>query len=484
MALTKQRDSRYNKAVSSKTLALISMITQPKILIIDDEPLMRISITDALIAEGYDVKEVESGRQGMNFISKDNYNVIITDLKLPEVDGMEILKTALKRSPKSKVIMMTAYGSVDTAVDAMKQGAYDYITKPFSMDELLIIVRRLMELRKLENENLELREKIDGKYAFEGIVGNSDKMQDVLEKVRVVADAVSTILITGESGTGKELIANAIHYNSSRKDNPFIKVSCAALPETLLEAELFGYEKGAFTGALKQKKGRFELAHTGTLFLDEIGEISPAIQVKLLRVLQERQFERLGGTETLNIDVRIICATQRDLKKEVKRGAFREDLYYRLNVVPIHIPPIRERKEDILLLADGFLKKIAAQNAKPTEGISPEARELLVNYPFPGNVRELEHAIERAVILGDGKDIKPADMPEDICDFYKAGLKDAIKNSCSERLTKAIEQFERGYILRAIEETKGNKTVAAERLGISRKTLWEKCKNYGLGKAK
>ena len=460
------------------------MINQPKILIIDDEPLMRISITDALIAEGYDVKGSESGRGGMGFISKGNYDVIITDLNLPEVDGMEILKTALKRSPKSKVIMITAYGSVDTAVDAMKQGAYDYITKPFSMDELLIIVRRLMEFRKLENENLELKEKIDEKYAFEGIIWSSSKMQEVLEKVKVVADAVSTILITGESGTGKELIANAIHYNSSRKDNPFIKVSCAALPETLLEAELFGYEKGAFTGALKQKKGRFELAHTGTLFLDEIGEISPAIQVKLLRVLQERQFERLGGTETLNIDVRIICATQRNLKKEVKQGIFREDLYYRLNVVPIHIPPLTERKEDILLMANSFLKKFAAKNNKPIDGISSEAKEMLINYPFPGNVRELEHAMERVVILGSGKNIKPEDMPEDIRDFYKAGLKDAIKISCSERLTKAIGEFEKEYILRAIEETKGNKTVAAERLGISRKTLWEKCKNYGLDKAK
>lgn len=460
------------------------MINQPKILVIDDEPLMRISITDALIAEGYDVKGLESGRAGMDFIGKADYDVIITDLKLPEVDGMEILKTALKCSPKSKVIMITAYGSVDTAVEAMKQGAYDYITKPFSMDELLIIVRRLMEFRKLEYENLQLKSKIDEKYAYGGIVANSSKMQDVLEKVKVVAETASTVLITGESGTGKELIANALHYNSSRKDNPFIKVSCAALPETLLEAELFGYEKGAFTGALKQKKGRFELAHTGTLFLDEIGEVSPAIQVKLLRALQERQFERLGGTETLSVDVRIICATQRDLKNEVKQGAFREDLYYRLNVVPVHIPPLRERREDILLIANGFVKKFAAKNNKPIDGISAEAEEMLLNYPFPGNVRELEHAIERAVILGNGKKIKPADLPEDIRNFYKEGLKTAIKISYSESLTKAIGEFEKEYILRAIEGTNGNKTLAAERLGISRKTLWEKCKNYGVNKAK
>lgn len=460
------------------------MISQPKILIIDDEPLMRISIADALLAEGYEVKGLESGQEGVDFINRDNYDVIITDLKLPEVDGMEILKTSLRCSSKSKVIMITAYGSVDTAVEAMKQGAYDYITKPFSMDELLIIVRRLIEYRALEYENLKLREKIDGKYAFTGIVGVSGKMRELLEMVKVVADTVSTVLITGESGTGKELIANALHYNSSRKDKSFIKVSCAALPETLLEAELFGYEKGAFTGALKQKKGRFELAHSGTLFFDEIGEISPTIQVKLLRVLQERQFERLGGTETLNVDVRIICATQKDLKKEVQKGVFREDLYYRLNVVPVHVPPLRERKEDILLMAMSFIKKFSVQNNKQIEGFSPEVKEMLLNYPFPGNVRELEHAMERAVILTPNKNIQPSDMPEGIVNFYNESRNAAIKMPCSEPLTKALGNFERDYISKAIEDAKGNKTLAAERLGISRKTLWEKCKVHGLGRSK
>jgi len=459
----------------------VFMIQHPKILIIDDEPLMRISITDALTAEGYEAMGLESGREGMNFINKESYDAIITDLKLPEVDGMEILRTALRCSPKNKVIMITAYGSVDTAVEAMKQGAYDYITKPFSMDELLIIVKRLIEFRELEYENIKLKNEIDGKYAFGGIVGTSKKMQEVLEKVHVVADTPSTVLITGESGTGKELIANAIHHNSSRKDNPFIKVSCAALPETLLEAELFGYEKGAFTGALKQKKGRFELANNGTLFLDEIGEISPAIQVKLLRVLQERQFERLGGTETLNVDVRIICATQRDLKKEVKQGVFREDLYYRLNVVPVHIPSLRERREDILLMASSFAKKFAAKNNKQIEGISPEAKDMLTDYPFPGNVRELEHAMERAAILGNSKEIQPSDLPEDILNFYNKDLKSSIKVSYSEPLSKAIEHFEKEYIVKVIEEVRGNKTHAAEKLGISRKTLWEKCKNLGIG---
>lgn len=457
------------------------MINHPRILVIDDEPLMRISIVDALVAEGYEVKGVESGRGGLTLLTSEEYDVIITDLKLPEVDGIEILKAAIRYSPKAKVIMITAYGSVDTAVEAMKQGAYDYITKPFSMDELLIIVRRLIEFRRLEYENFQLREKIEEKYVFEGVIGNGSKMRDVFEKVKVVAETASTVLITGESGTGKELIANAIHYNSPRRNNPFIKVSCAALPETLLEAELFGHEKGAFTGAIKQKKGRFELAEGGTLFLDEIGEISPVIQVKLLRVLQVRQFERLGGTETLNADVRIICATQRDLKKEVQKGAFRDDLYYRLNVVPIHVPPLRERREDIMLLAYSFLRRFAAQNGKSIEGFSPDARELLLNYPYPGNVRELEHAVERAVILGNSKDIQPADLPEDMLEFYMGGNKTAIKFSCSESLSNAIEDFEKGYIINALEGTKGNKTLAAERLGISRKSLWEKCKYYGLG---
>lgn len=453
------------------------MIDKPKILIIDDEPLMRIAIIDALISEGYEVIGVGSGNEGKNLIVKNRYDVLITDLRLPEVDGIEILKTAKEHSPRTKVIMITAYGSVNTAVEAIKQGAYDYLTKPFSMEELLIIVRRLQEIRELECENLKLKEKIDELSHFEGIIGRSSKMQEVIDKVKVVSETGATILISGESGTGKELIANAIHH-SSRKDRPFIKVSCAALPETLLETELFGHEKGAFTGAIKQKKGRFELANGGTLFLDEIGDISPTVQVKLLRVLQERQFERVGGTETISIDVRIICATNKDLKKEVQRNAFREDLYYRLNVVHLHIPPLRERKEDIILLANSFIKKFSSQNNKDIKGISPETRELLVNYPFPGNVRELAHAIERAVILGNSEYIQPKDLPEDIMTYYKDSLGTSMKAQYTEPLSKVMERFEKECIIRALEGTDGNKTLAAEKLGLSRKTLWLKCKNY------
>jgi len=455
------------------------VIDKPKILIVDDEPLMRIAIIDALLAEGYEVKGVGSGKEGKRLILEDVYDVLITDLRLPEVDGLEILKTVMEHSPKTKVIMITAYGSVNTAVEAIKQGAYDYLTKPFSMEELLIIVRRLLEFRELEFENRQLKEKIDELCHFEGIIGSNSKMREVMDKIKVVAETGATILISGESGTGKELIANAIHH-SSRKDRPFIKVSCAALPESLLETELFGHEKGAFTGAIKQKKGRFELANGGTLFLDEIGEISPNVQVKLLRVLQERQFERVGGTETINIDVRIICATNKDLKKEVQRNVFREDLYYRLNVVHIHVPPLRERKEDIILLANSFVKKFASQNNRDIEGISPEARELLINYPFPGNVRELAHAIERAVILGNNRYIQPKDLPEDLLAYYNDALGTSMKSQHSEPLSKAMERFEKECIIKALETTDGNKTLAAEKLGLSRKTLWMKCKNHGM----
>ena len=378
--------------------------------------------------------------------------------------------------------MITAFGSVETAVEAMKQGAYDYVTKPFSMEELILIVKRLIELRVLEDENIYLKQKIEEKYDFSGIIGKSEKILEVFEKIKIVSPTDTTVLIAGESGTGKELVANAIHYNSPRKGEAFIKVSCAALPETLLEAELFGHERGAFTGALKQKKGRFELAHKGTLFLDEIGEITQAVQVKLLRVLQEREFERLGGTETIEVDVRIICATQRDLKKEVQKGNFREDLYYRLNVVPIYLPPLRERKEDILLLAEHFLEAFSKQMNKPVIELSNIVKELLLKYDYPGNVRELENAIKRAITLCRDGEIQPGDLPEDICRMYNEGFTIGEEINISEPLSDAISFFEKQYIIKVLDETKGNKTLAAKVLGISRKTLWEKCKAYGLNK--
>jgi two-component system response regulator HydG len=441
---------------------------------------MRISISDALKAEGYNVASAATGGEGLKAIKDTSYDVVITDLRLPEVDGVQILKSCRQISPRTKVLMITAYGSVDTAVEAMKIGAYDYITKPFSMDELILTVKRLIALRDLEDENIYLKEKIEERYEFSGIIGKSDKMKDIFEKIEIIAPTDTTVLITGESGTGKELVANAIHYNSPRKNEAFIKVSCAALPETLLEAELFGHERGAFTGAIKQKKGRFELAHKGTLFLDEIGEVTQAVQVKLLRVLQEREFERLGGTGTIEVDVRIICATQRDLKKEVQKGNFREDLYYRLNVVPVHLPALRDRKEDILLLMEHFLSMYARQMSKPMKGISIEAREFILKYDYPGNIRELENAVKRALTLSRDKEIQPWDLPEDMCTICREGSKMGERLSYSEPLPTAMSLFEKQYISKVLEETKGNKTLASKLLGISRKTLWEKCKLYGL----
>ena len=470
----------------------------PHILIIDDEPLMRISIADALKAEGYQVKVAATGPEGVDLIKKEQFEIIITDLRLPGLDGLQVLLTCKEVSPRTGVIVITAHGSVETAVEAMKMGAYDYITKPFSMDELLLIVKRLLKMLELEDENRSLREELEGRFSFKGILGKNDKMRDLLEKIKLIAPTDSTILIVGESGTGKEVVANAIHHNSSRREGAFIKVSCAALPESLLETELFGHEKGAFTGALRQRKGRFELAHQGTLFLDEIGEISPVVQVKLLRVLQERRFERVGGSTTVEVDVRLVCASQRDLKKEVQAGRFREDLYYRLSVVPVYLPPLRERKEDIGLLAQHFLEKFGKRMGKTIGSLSEQSRAMLLQYSFPGNVRELENTIERAVTLSCHEgNIEPWELcgfpscpylggpVQPTCSFCseETHLVTATKGALLEELAAAREQFERQYILKVLERTQGNKTEAARILGVSRKALWEKSKRYGISGA-
>lgn len=469
----------------------------PNVLIIDDEPLMRISIADALKAEGCQVKVATTGPEGMDLIKKEAFEIVISDLRLPGMDGLQILQACKEGSPRTGVIMITAHGSVETAVGAMKMGAYDYVTKPFAMDELLLIVRRLVKVLELEDENRSLREELEGRFSFKGLIGKNDKMREVLEKIKLVAPTDSTVLIIGESGTGKELVANAIHHNSTRNEGAFIKVSCAALPESLLETELFGHEKGAFTGALRQRKGRFELSHRGTLFLDEIGEISPVVQVKLLRVLQERQFERVGGADTIEVDVRLICATQRDLKREVQAGRFREDLYYRLSVVPVYLPPLRERKEDVLVLTDHFLEGFAGRTGKRVRSVSQRARELLFRYSFPGNVRELENTLERAVTLSrEGEDIQPWDLcgfpscpflggpPQPTCGFCSEGVHVTGGAAASaEPLADAREQFERQYILKVLTRTQDNRTEAAKILGVSRKALWEKCKRYGITKS-
>ena len=470
----------------------------PSVLLIDDEPLMRLSMLDALKAVGYDVQAAATGQQGLEKLDKDAFEIVITDLRLPGSDGLALLQACKQRSPRTEVIVITAYGSVETAVEAMKGGAYDYLTKPFSMEELLLIVERVTKVLALRQENLQLRQELEGKFSFEGILGKNDRMREVLEKIKLVAATDSTVLIVGESGTGKELVANAIHRNSPRRDHALVKVSCAALPETLLEAELFGHEKGAFTGALRQRRGRFELAHRGTLFLDEIGEISPVVQVKLLRVLQERRFERVGGTETIEVDVRLVCATQKDLKKELQQGRFREDLYYRLNVVPVGLPSLRERKEDVLVIAEHVLRTRCARTNKVVKGFSQEAQELLLRYSFPGNVRELENMIERAVALGrPNEEVKAWDLcgfsscpylggaPQETCGFCSEGLTVRKEGGRTvDSLALARKQFERQYILSVLGRVQGSRTEASKILGLSRKALWEKCKRYGISPGK
>jgi len=452
------------------------MAMVPKMLIIDDEPLMRITLQDSLVGEGYEVVAAETGRKGVDLLRKNQWDIIITDLKLPDLEGIEILKEAKFLNPSTEVILITAYGSIDSAVSAMKEGASDYLTKPFSMDELLLIIKRLLRMKQLEEENLSLKKRVEERYRLEGLVGKSPQMLKIYDLIETVAQTDTTVLVNGENGTGKELVANAIHLQSPRKNSPFIKVNCAALPETLLETELFGHERGAFTGAIRQRKGRFEMANGGTLFLDEVGEIFPAVQVKLLRVLQERQFERVGGNETLAVDVRLICATQRDLKEEIRKGNFREDLYYRLNVVPITLPPLRERREDILLLAEHFVDKFSKKMGKEIAGLSEDAKALLLRYPFPGNIRELENMLERAIALIKGKIIQPEDLPDEVC-----GQPSSIQDVCkrirgSKPLASATKLFEKEYIQSVLEKTKGKKGQAADMLGISRKTLWEKIK--------
>jgi DNA-binding NtrC family response regulator len=448
------------------------------VLVIDDEPMIRVTVADALEEEGFRTRAATTGKEGLGMIVGDGFDIVITDLRLPDMDGLQILKEAKKHSATTEVVIITAYGSVDSAVEAMKNGAYDYLTKPFTTEELLLVLRRLLEVKKLRQENIALKKRIEKERGPQPMLGKSPQMKRIWELIATVSQVDSTVMISGESGTGKELVANAIHFSSPRKNGPLIKVNCAALPETLLESELFGHEKGAFTGALTQKKGRFELAHQGTLFLDEIADISPGVQVKLLRVLQDCQFERLGGTRTIQVDVRIICATQKDLKEETQKGHFREDLYFRLNVVPISLTPLRERKEDILPLAEHFIQHYSKQIARLPKRLSEKAVELLLSYSYPGNIRELENAMERAVALSQGTQIEPGDLPEEFTSHGMFSLYGELDGSKS--LGLAIKTFEKRYIEHALKEVGWRRGKASEILGISRKTLWEKMKEYRL----
>ncbi|MCU0573470.1 MAG: sigma-54 dependent transcriptional regulator [Syntrophobacteraceae bacterium] len=383
------------------------------LLIIDDEKNYLLVLEDLLAEEGYEVITAESAEKGLEIVRSSDLDVVVTDMKMPGMDGMALLEHCHAEKPDLPLIMMTAFGSVEKAVEAMRKGAFDYILKPFKNEELKLTIRKAVEHHHLLRQNRYLTQTLEGRYRFSNIIGKSQQMVRIFELIEKVAPAKATVLVTGESGTGKELIARAIHFNSPRKDQPFISVNCGALPENLLESELFGHERGSFTGAVSQRKGRFELAHGGTLFLDEISEMSTPLQVKLLRVLQEMEFERVGGAHTIKVDVRVVAASNRNLRTEVDQGRFRSDLFYRLNVVHVHVPPLRERVDDIPLLVNHFLAKCAQDRPRPL-GIDPEALRCLIEYPWPGNVRELENVIERSVILCDGERIMLRDLPPEL----------------------------------------------------------------------
>ena len=445
------------------------MKTQAKILVVDDEAIVRESLHDWLSDAGYRVLTAENGSQALEIIEKDRPAVAIADLVMPGMDGIELMKRTKELAAATDFIIITAYGSIPTAVAAVRAGAYDYIEKPFSPERVELLIEKLSERQRLVEENITLRQKLEERYCFENIITKSPKMRQIIELIGVVAKSNTTVLITGESGTGKELVARAIHSQSRRRDRPFVAVSCAALPESLLSSELFGHEKGAFTGAHIQRKGKIEFANRGTLFLDEIGEMSANIQVHLLRVLEEKEFARVGGNELVRADVRIISATNKDLRKAVASGQFREDLYYRLNVVNIELPPLRERKEDILLLARHFLKKFAQENQKALSGLSREVSDFLLKYQWPGNVRELENTIERAVILAKGRYIDTDSL-----------LQRASASGTSALPGTSLKEIERNHIMGILNQTSSNYTEAARILGISRATLYHKVKAYGL----
>ncbi|HMJ10119.1 MAG TPA: sigma-54 dependent transcriptional regulator [Polyangiaceae bacterium] len=462
-----------------------------QILVVDDEPNLRRVLSAQLTRDGYDVHTAEDGEQALQMLADHHIDLVITDLRMPKVDGMELLRRAVEQDDELPVVMITAHGTVDNAVEALKTGAFDYITKPFDQAEVRTIVRKALKTRDLSateaTRAADLRAVTGARY---GIIGDSPGILDVYAVLDRVADTPTTVLITGESGTGKELVARALHENSSRKDKPFIKVNCAAIPKDLMESELFGYERGAFTGAVGSKPGRFELASAGTLFLDEIGSIPVEMQVKLLRALQESEFERVGGIKTIRVDVRLVAATNSDLKKEIAAGSFREDLYYRLNVVPIRLPALRERGQDIPFLVKHFIEKFNQRLKKNIAGIEADAERLLVSYPWPGNIRELENVIERAVLFSDGSALRTADLPPELREG-NPGVRSNTPPSpvpgdapgsdgLKEQVKAAMSRLERELIIKALDQTHANVTHAARLLKISRKGLQLKMKELGL----
>ncbi len=451
-----------------------------KILVIDDEPGIREFLEIMLHKNGYMVETVADGLKAMAKIEANLFDLAVVDIQMPVMNGIEVLKKINEISPETSVIMITAYASHETAIEAMKLGAYDYITKPFKIDEIKLVIKNALDKKKLERENVRLRKELETKYGFGHIIGRGRELMRVFELIKRVSELVVNVLITGESGTGKELVARAIHYSGTRRDGPLVAVNCGAIPETLIESELFGYKKGAFTGALKDKKGLFEIANGGTLFLDEIADLSTHLQVKLLRVIEEKSIRPLGGTETSAIDVRIIAATNKEIEKEVANGNFREDLFYRLNVIKIALPPLRERREDIPLLAVHFINKYSKEMVKDIRGISPKALGILENHQFPGNVRELENIIARCIALENSNLIQAETLPNLISGKDFLDLETSFSSNAG--LDKVLGNVEKQMLDNALKTTEGNKSEAANLLGISLRSLRYRLEKHGLYK--
>ncbi len=465
------------------------------ILVVDDEPLVRELLAEFFGTHGFEIVGVGNGNGGIDLLKKRKFDLFFVDLSMPGMGGIDVLRQVRDLDIRIPSIVITGFGSIPSAVEAVRLGAYDYITKPFNLDDLMITVNRAFDHSKLQKENTVLKKQIKEKYNFKKLIGNSRQMQDLHRFIGKVTDTDATILITGESGTGKELVAKTIHFNSSRVGEPFVPLNCGAIPRDLIESELFGHEKGAFTGATNTRVGRFELAHGGTIFLDEIGELPFPLQVKLLRVIQEREFERVGGTRTIKVDVQILAATNRDLEKAVAENTFREDLYYRLNVVPVHIPPLREREDDVLLLVDHFIREFCRRKKKPLVNVSREASDLLCKYRWPGNVREVENAVERMIILNESGEIGVEDLPQRIVPrrgdggllhpvpspAFSANLPAAVPwTESGVDLNCILGEMEKNFILQALKQSGGVKNKAATLLGLNRTTFLEKVKKMGV----
>jgi DNA-binding NtrC family response regulator len=450
-------------------------------LVVDDDPHSREVLQEILERNQYEVVTADGGEAAIAAARESPFDILLTDLRMPNQDGIEVLEAVRDINPDIVGIVLTGFGTIETAVRAVKAGAFEYLTKPFKVDEVVLTVQRAIEFRQLQIENRSLKRQLRRKYRFENLIGDSDEMQKVYRMIERVADSDSTILIYGESGTGKELVARTIHFNSPRRDRPLIPVNCGAIPEDLLESELFGHEKGAFTGAHAMRMGRFELAHGGTIFLDEVGDMSPNLQVKLLRVLQEREFERVGGTRSIRVDVRVISATNKNLEEAVEQRRFREDLFYRLNVIPVTLPPMRRRREDIPLLLDHFLKRLSADKRRSVSGIAPEAMQVLKMYDWPGNVRELENLVERLVILKGEGVIGVEDLPDKILGRRRdQGVPFVSIPDEGVDFEKLVEDFENRLIVQAMEKAAGIKNKAAQYLRLNRTTLVEKMKRRNL----